>query len=91
MGPDQIRGRIRELAEESDVLHVALQKPNEHLPPEVLSSPEALKAAREEIRAVSRGLVARVMALAEIGGGRDLVAEAERIIVEHREANVVPG
>lgn len=89
MGPDEIRERIRELAEESGVLHTALQKPSEHLPPEALAG--GSKAAREEIRAVSRGFVARVMVLAEIGGGQELVAEAERIVAEHREANVVPG
>ncbi len=88
-GTDEIRARIRELAEESRVLHEAVQRPTEHLPPEALSTPQALKDARQEIRAVSRGFVPRVMALAEIGATTELQEEADRIVAEAlREANV---
>ena len=82
---EAIRTRIRELVEESRVLHEADRKPTEYLPAEAMESPATLKAARNEIKDVRRGFVVRVMALAEIGGGKDLLAEAERIVAEHQE------
>ena len=85
MSVPEIRARIRDLVEEADALREASLRPSEQLPQEVRKTPQALKAAREEIRAVSRGLPVRVMALAEIGAekeeaeAQDLIAEAERI------------
>lgn len=87
----EIKARIRELAEESRVLHEAVQRPREHLPPEALKTPTALRAARDEIRAVSRGLVARVISLAGVGvqqeeaAAEELRAEVERLLTEHSE------
>lgn len=86
MSHDEIRERIREIVAESWVLHRAVREPSDHLPPEALGKQS--KATREEIRTVSRGLVARVMVLAEIGGGKELIDEAERAVAEHQEANV---
>lgn len=94
MSVPEIRSRLEELSEEAAVLREARLAPSEHFPPQALKSPEATKAARDEIRAVSRGFVARVMALAEVGAEKEqsaaeeLIAEAERIVAEHREANV---
>jgi transcriptional regulator with XRE-family HTH domain len=94
MSVQQIRDRIRELSEEAAALRQARLVPSAHLPQEALETPQALKAAREEIRGVSRGFVVRVMALAEVGAEKeeaaaeDLIAEAERIVAEHREMNV---
>jgi len=85
---EEIKARLRDLSEEKAVLREASRKPREYLA-ESMENPTKLKAARKEIEAVAKGFVVRVMALAEIGGGKDLVADAERIIAEHREANVL--
>jgi hypothetical protein len=82
----EIKARMRELTEESRVLHAAVQRPREYLPPETLENPESLKTAREEIRAVSRGYVARMISLAGVGvqheeeAAEELRAEVDRLL-----------
>jgi hypothetical protein len=99
---DEIRGRIRALGEEQGVLREALLHLPEYLPalfgpppggktPPHAKDVEAVKAAKDEIKAVAGGFAVRVMTLAEIGGrkdetgdSKDLLAEAERILeTEH--------
>ena len=85
---DEIRERIRELEEESTVLHEAVRRLDDHLPSGAPKTFQGRKAVREEIRAASKGFVVRVMALAEIGATAELQEEAKQILAEHREVNV---
>ncbi len=86
---DEIRGRIRALAEELGLLREAARHLTEYVP-ELFRPPpsgkdlphakdiQAVRAAKDEMGAVASGFVVRVKVLAAIGGP-DLADELERL------------
>ncbi len=96
---DEIRARLRDLSEEQAVMREALRHMTEYVPelfgppPNGKKLPRAkdigeVKRAKKEIRAVAGGFVLRVRVLAEIGATQDVLAEAERILLETEHAAV---